>query len=159
MPRIVLNGVVILMAMLLGSWSTSVLAGETKEKPVVEQILDLLLQRGQITQEEYRTLQEKARQEQAAGKEPSPAILAGIEKGKPFLKSADDNFRLELGGRLQADFQAAEDGTRTLTGPFLGSQFLIRRARVDVDVTFYKWITAKIQSELTEGVSLKDAYL
>jgi phosphate-selective porin OprO/OprP len=118
-----------------------------------------LLQRGQITQEEYRTLQEKARQEHAAGKEPSPAILAGIEKGRPFLKSADDNFRIELGGRLQADFAAPEDDTRTLTGSELGSQFLIRRARVDVDVTFYKWITAKIQSELTEGVSLKDAYL
>jgi phosphate-selective porin OprO/OprP len=122
-------------------------------------MLDLLLERGQITQEEHRTLQEKARQEQAAGKEPSPAILAGIEKGKPFLKSSDDNFRLEFGGRLQADFAAAEDGTRTLTGSRLGSQFLIRRARVDVDVMFYKWITAKIQSELTEGVSLKDAYL
>jgi phosphate-selective porin OprO and OprP len=157
--RTALN-IAIAIAVLLGSWSTGVWAGETKEKPVVEQILDLLLQRGQITQEEYRTLQEKAKQEQAAGaKEPSPAILAGIEKGKPFLKSADDNFRLELGGRLQGDFQAAEDGTRTLTGPFLGSQFLIRRARVDVDVMFYKWITAKIQSELTEGVSLTDAYL
>jgi phosphate-selective porin OprO and OprP len=148
------------IAVLLASWSTGVWAGETKEKPVIEQILDLLLQRGQITQEEYRTLQEKARQEQAAGaKEPSPGILAGIEKGKPFLKSADDNFRIELGGRLQADFAAAEDDTRLLTGPTLGSQFHIRRARVDVDVTFYKWIFAKIQSELSEGVSLKDAYL
>jgi phosphate-selective porin OprO/OprP len=145
--------------MLLGVWSPPAPGGETKEKPVIEQILDLLLQRGQITQEEYRPLQDKARQEQAAGKEPSPAILAGIEKGKPFLKSADDNFRLEFGGRLQADFDAAEDGTRTLTGPFLGSQFLIRRARVDVDAIFYKWIRAKIQTELTEGVSLKDAYL
>jgi phosphate-selective porin len=152
--------------LLLGVCSLGVFAQETKEKPVVEQILDILLQRGQITQEEYRSLQEKARQEREAGvKEPGAAVLAGIEKGKPFLKSADDNFRLELGGRLQADFQAAEDGTRTLTGSFLGSQFLIRRARVDVDVMFYQWITAKIQTELTEGnnsstqVSLKDAYL
>jgi phosphate-selective porin OprO and OprP len=147
-------------AVSLAMLSSVALAGEAKEKPVIEQILDLLLQRGQISQEEYRSLQEKARQEQAAGaKEPSPGILAGIEKGKPFLKSADDNFRLELGGRLQADFAAPEDDTRTLTGSKLGSQFLIRRARVDVDLTFYKWIFAKIQSELTEGVSLKDAYL
>src|SRR5918996_208854 len=159
MPRIVLNGVVILMAMLLGSWSTSVLAGETKEKPVVEQILDLLLQRGQITQEEYRTLQEKARQEQAAGKEPSPAILAGIEKGKPFLKSADDNFRLELGGRLQADYHGVEGGARTLTGSKLDSQFLVRRARFEVDGRLYRWIGFKVEADFTEGVSLKDAYL
>ena len=148
------------MLVVLGVWSFGAFAQESKEKPVVEQILDILLQRGQITQEEYRSLQEKARQERAAGvKEPGAAVLAGIERGKPFLKSADDNFRIEFGGRLHADFAAAEDDTRTLTGPLLGSQFLIRRARVDVDVTFYKWITAKIQTELTEGVSLKDAYL
>jgi phosphate-selective porin OprO and OprP len=153
------------MMVLVGVWSPPALTGEAKEKPVVEQILDILLQRGQITQEEYRTLQEKARKEQEAGREPAPAILAGIEKGRPFLRSADDNFRLEFGGRLQTDFQAAEDGTRTLQGQFLSSQFLIRRARVDVDAVFYKWIRAKIQSELTEGnnsstnLSLKDAYI
>jgi phosphate-selective porin OprO/OprP len=147
------------MMVLVGLWSPPAFTGAAKEKPVVEQILDLLLQRGQITQEEYRTLQEKARQEQAAGKEPSPAILAGIEKGKPFLKSSDDNFRLELGGRLQADFHAAEDGTRTLTGSKLGSQFLVRRARLDVDGRLYKWINFRIEGEFTEGVSLKDAYL
>jgi phosphate-selective porin len=164
MRRIFLMGA-IGMILLVGVWSPPALTGEAKEKPVVEQILDILLQRGQITQEEYRTLLEKARQEQAAGKEPGPAILAGIERGRPFLRSADDNFRLELGGRLQVDFQAAEDGTRTLTGQFLSSQFLIRRARVDVDAIFYKWIRAKIQSELTEGnnsstnLSLKDAYI
>ena len=152
-------------ALVVGSWLPVACAGEAKEKPAIEQILDILLQRGQITQEEYRSLQEKVKQEQAAGKEPSPAILAGIEKGRPFLRSADDNFRIELGGRLQTDFDAAEDGTRTLTGQFLGSQFLIRRARIDVDAIFYKWIRAKIQSELTEGnnsgtqVSLKDAYI
>jgi phosphate-selective porin OprO/OprP len=149
-----------------GSWLPVAGAGEAKEKPAIEQILDILLQRGTITPEEYRSLQEKVKQEQAAGaKEPAAAVLAGIEKGRPFLRSADDNFRLELAGRLQVDFDAAEDGTRTLTGPSLDSQFLIRRARVDVDAIFYKWIRAKIQSELTEGnnsgtnVSLKDAYI
>jgi phosphate-selective porin OprO and OprP len=147
------------MVVLLGAWSPSVLAGETKEKPVVEQILDLLLQRGQITQEEYRTLQEKARQEQAAGREPSPAILAGIERGKPFLKSADDNFRIELGGRFQADYAAPEDDTRLLTGAKLGSQFLVRRARLNLDGRLYRWIGFRIEGEFTEGVSLKDAYL
>jgi phosphate-selective porin OprO and OprP len=150
---------VMVMVLLLGLWSPAALAGETKEKPVIEQILDLLLQRGQITQEEYRTLQEKARQEQAAGKEPSPAILAGIEKGKPFLKSADDNFRLEFGGRLQADYDAAEGGARTLTGSKLGSQFLVRRARFEVDGRLYRWIGFKLEADFTEGVSLKDAYL
>jgi phosphate-selective porin OprO and OprP len=149
-----------------GIWSPVACAGEAKEKPAIEQILDILLQRGQITPEEYLSLQEKVKQEQAAGvKEPAAAVLAGIEKGRPFLKSADDNFRLEFGGRLHADFDAAENGARTLKGQLLGSQFLIRRARIDVDAIFYQWIRAKIQTELTEGnnlstqVSLKDAYI
>jgi phosphate-selective porin OprO/OprP len=159
MRRIFLSGV-IGMVVLLGVWSPAALAGEAKEKPVIEQILELLLQRGQITQEEYRTLQEKARQEQAVGvKEPSTAILAGIERGKPFLKSADDNFRIELGGRFQADFDAAEGDTRTLSGSKLGSQFLVRRARLNLDGRLYRWIGFRIEAEFTEGVSLKDAYL
>jgi hypothetical protein len=37
------------MMVLVGVWLPPALAGETKEKPVIEQILDLLLQRGQIT--------------------------------------------------------------------------------------------------------------
>jgi phosphate-selective porin OprO and OprP len=158
--RRLMPDIVVAIAILLSVWPHLTFAGETEEKPAVEQILDLLLQRGQITQEEYRTLQEKARQEQAAGaKEPSAAILAGIEKGKPFLKSADDNFWIELGGRVQADFDAAESGTRTLTGQFLDSQFLVRRARLNVDGTLYRWIGFRIEAEFTEGVSLKDAYL
>jgi phosphate-selective porin OprO and OprP len=157
--QIVVN-MVVGMTMLLGMWAPAACAGETKEKPVLEQILDLLLQRGQITQEEYRSLQEKARQEQAAGvKEPGPGVLAGIEKGKPFLKSADDNFRIEFGGRLQADFAGAEDGSRTLTGSKLNSQFLVRRARFEVDGSLYRFIGFKVEADFTEGVSLKDAYL
>src|SRR5262245_13996939 len=135
-----------------GSWLPVAGAGEAKEKPAIEQILDILLQRGTISPEEYRSLQEKVKQEQAAGaKEPAAAVLAGIEKGRPFLRSADDNFRLEFAGRLQVDFDAAEDGTRTLTGPSLDSQFLIRRARVDVDAIFYKWIRENIKTKRDDG--------
>jgi hypothetical protein len=49
--QIVVN-MVVGMTMLLGMWAPAACAGETKEKPVLEQILDLLLQRGQITQEQ-----------------------------------------------------------------------------------------------------------
>lgn len=152
MRRIIPN-VLVGMAVLLVVWLPGVLAGETKEKPVIEQILDLLLQRGQITPEEHRSLQEKAKKEQAS------AVLAGIEKGKPFVQSADGNFRLEFAGRLQADFDAAEGDTRTLTGMKLGSQFLVRRARFELDGRLYRWAGFKIEAEFTDGISLKDAYL
>src|SRR5262245_49607490 len=128
--RRTIDCVVLVVLLFFASWLPAAYAGEAKEKPAIEQILDILLQRGQITPEEYHSLQEKVKQEQAAGvKEPAASILAGIEKGRPFLRSADDNFRLEFGGRLQVDFDAAENGARTLTGQLLGSQFLIRRAR------------------------------
>jgi hypothetical protein len=52
---------------------------ETKDKPVLEQILDLMLQRGQIDQQQYRDLQEKARKEQ------EKPFHAGIENGRPFF--------------------------------------------------------------------------
>jgi phosphate-selective porin OprO/OprP len=141
------------VTLIFGIWLSVAGAGEAKEKPAIEQILDFLLQRGQITPEEYRSLQEKAKKEQES------AVLAGIERVKPFLRSADDNFRIELGGRLQTDFDAAESGTRTLAGQFLGSQFLIRRARLNLDGRFYRWIGFRIEAEFTEGVGLKDAYL
>src|SRR5713101_227626 len=108
------------MLVLLGVWSLGASAQETKEKPVTEQLLDLLLQRGQITEEQYKVLKEKARQEQAA------TPLVGIERGRPFFQSPEGNFRIELGGRIQVDIDAAEGDARTLTGAKLGNQSLIR---------------------------------
>jgi phosphate-selective porin len=112
------------VTLIFGIWLSVAGAGEAKEKPAIEQILDFLLQRGQISPEEYRSLQEKAKKEQES------AVLAGIERVKPFLRSADDNFR-----------------------------FLIRRARLNLDGRFYRWIGFRIEAEFTEGVGLKDAYL
>src|SRR5262249_47808458 len=95
-----------------------------QDKPVFEQLLDLLLQRGQIDREQYNALQEKAKKEQTT------AVQVGIDQGRPFIRLADGNVRFDLGGQLHVDFDRAEDGARTLTGTKLGSQFLVRRARL-----------------------------
>ena len=100
--------VVLVVGLSLGPLSA--FGQEVKEKPVLEHILDLMLQRGQIDSEQYRTLQEKARKEQAA------AFQAGIENGRPFFKSADGNFHAELAGQIQADFDTAEADTKTPHG-------------------------------------------
>jgi hypothetical protein len=63
-----------------GSWLPVVCAGEAKDKPAIEQILDILLQRGQITPEEYRSLQEKVKQEQAAGGQGTGCGRAGWDR-------------------------------------------------------------------------------
>jgi len=126
---------------------------EVKDKPVLEQILDLMKQRGQIDTEQYNALQDKAKKEQAA------AFQAGIEQGRPFFKSTDGLFQVELGGRIQSDFDAAESDARTLTGIRLGSQFLIRRARLEVDGRFFRWVTFKIEADFTDSQPLRDVYL
>jgi phosphate-selective porin OprO/OprP len=127
--------------------------GQEKDKPALEQLLDLLLQRGQINQEQYNALQEKARKEQSTG------VQVGIDNGRPFLRSADGNMRFELGGRLQVDFDRAEDGARTLMGAQLGSQFNVRRARLEVNGQFFQWIGLKIEADFTDSQPLRDVYL
>ena len=104
---------VVLVGM-LGGLSLSALHAfgqEAKDKPVLEQLLDLLLQRGQIDREQYNTLQEKAKKEQSTG------VQVGLERGRPFLRSADGQVRFDLGGRFQLDFDRAEDGARTSRVP------------------------------------------
>jgi len=124
-----------------------------KDKPVLEQLLDLLLQRGQIDREQYNTLQEKAKKEQTT------ALQAGIDHGRPFIRSMDGNVRFDIGGRFQLDFDRAEDGARTLTGTQLGSQFLVRRARLEVNGQFFQWIDLKIEPDFTDSQPLRDTYL
>lgn len=86
-------------------------------------------------------------------------LQAGIEKGRPFLRSADSNFQIELGGRFQVDFHGAESGAMTLTGLDLNDRFLVRRARLELEGKLFQWVGFKLESELTDGVSLKDGYL
>ena len=145
----------VLVGMLVGlSMSAQNAFGqEVKDKPVLEQLLDLLLQRGQIDREQYNTLQDKAKKEQSTG------VQVGLDRGRPFLRSADGNVRFDVGGRFQLDFDRAEDGARTLTGAHLSSQFLVRRARLEVNGQFFQWIDLKIEPDFTDSQPLRDTYL
>jgi phosphate-selective porin OprO and OprP len=127
--------------------------GQEKDKPVLEQLLDLLLQRGQINQEQYNTLQEQARKEQSTG------VQVGLDRGRPFLRAADGNVRFDVGGKLQVDFDWAEDGARTLMGTKLASQFLVRRARIEFNAQFFRWIDVRIEPDFSDSQPLRDAYI
>jgi phosphate-selective porin OprO and OprP len=144
----------VLVGMLVGlGMSAPNAVGQEKDKPVLEQLLDLLLQRGQINREQYNTLQEQARKEQSTG------VQVGLDRGRPFLRAADGNVRFDVGGRFQFDFDRAEDGARTLMGAHLGSQFLVRRARLEVYGQFFQWIDLKIEADFTDSQPLRDVYL
>ncbi len=142
-------------------------AAAEEARTVLEEILNIMRLSGQITEEQRKALLERAEREardakaerEQAEKDRVSALMAGVEDGKPFLRSGDGSVRIELGGRLQVDYDAVEGGARTLGGTRLNDQFLARRARIELSGTFFKWIDLRLETELTAGVSLNDGYL
>jgi phosphate-selective porin OprO/OprP len=140
---------------------------------VLDEILEILRRNGQITDAQKKQLLERAEREAAERARaqqpaapvtaPEPAkplpLTAGVERLKPFLASPDGDFRVELGGRIQLDYDAVDGDGRTLTGSDLVDRFLVRRARLDLSGRAFRWIDFKVEADFTEGVSLKDAYL
>jgi phosphate-selective porin OprO/OprP len=134
---------------------------------VLEEILNIMRQSGQITEEQKKALIERAQQEarmaeaerEKQAKELSGSFTAGIENYRPYFRTNDGDFKFELGGRLQVDFDAAEPGARALTGAELKNRFLVRRARLELAGTMFKWIDLKLEADFAEDIILKDAYL
>ena len=148
---------------------------------VLQDILKIMRENGQITEEQKTELLRRAQQEvdrakierEQMEKERMGALQAGIDKGRPFLQSADGDVRIELGGRLQVDYAAVESNTRRLTGPSLVDEFYARRGRLELSGTFYRWIDFRVECEMssiahntistptsgTSEVCLNDAYL
>lgn len=125
------------------------------KESTLEEILRILRQGGQITEEQEKALREKAKQEERG------RFLAGIDEQslKPYLRSADDNFKVELGGRIQFDYQTGEGDERLLTGQEISGQFLVRRARLDVTGEFFRWVGFKIEADFAGTPSLTDGYV
>jgi phosphate-selective porin OprO/OprP len=135
------------------------------DKAVLDEVLDILREKGQITEEKYRELKDRA-QKEGAGK-----ILAGFEGWTPYIKSADGQHKIEFHGRLHFDFRGYESDSRNLDGnrsnlsptrTDLVSNFRIRRARLGVDATFFKYIDLKIEGDFGEQGTpfvLTDGYI
>jgi phosphate-selective porin OprO/OprP len=146
-------------------------AGAQGNTTVVEEILNILRQNGTISEEQKKMLLERAAQEQIRAaeerakdkaqmeKDRMAALIAGVEKGKPYLKSADGDFRFELDGRVYLDYDVAEGDAKALTGPDLADRFLVRAARLGVTGQLYKWIDLKIEADFTQAITLKDGYI
>ena len=145
---------------------------------VLQDILKIMRENGQITEEQKTELLRRAQQEvdqakierEKMEKERIGALQAGIDNGRPFLQTADGDFRVELGARLQIDYAAVENNTRTLAGKSLVDEFYARRARFELSATFFRWIDFRFECEMspiahnsasqgTSEVCLNDAYL
>jgi phosphate-selective porin OprO/OprP len=145
---------VIMTALLLVVLSQPAWAAEKKDdKAVLDEVLDILKEKGQITEEKYQELKARAVKE-GAGK-----ILAGFEGWTPYIKSADGQHKIEFHGRLNFDVRAYEEGSRNLdsnrsnvspTRSDLVTKELVRRARLGVDATFFKYLDFKLEGEFQE---------
>ena len=122
-----------------------------EEQSLSERIVEILKERGILKEEEYEELKqmvEKEKEEKATT--PKVTFKRGFA-----METPDENFKLRLSGRLHTDFKAYESSHPG------DSSFYIRRARLCVSGTLYKYFDFKVESEFGKGTSgrLNDGYL
>ncbi|MBI2902110.1 MAG: hypothetical protein HYY12_00785 [Candidatus Methylomirabilis oxyfera] len=133
---------VILMALSFAVPSPPTWAAEKKDdKAVLDEVLDILKDKGQITEEKYQELKTRAKKE-GAGK-----ILAGFDGLTPYIKSMDGQHRVDFHGRINFDLRAYEDDTRNLDGSDQKTNFLVRRARLSIDATLFKYLNVVVDGD------------
>ena len=155
--------------------------GSAGEKPVVEKLLDILLQQQSITPAQYDELLAQARREQAAdaarvaaAKAETPAVSAAPEPGSWSVKwnngtsveRADGAYKLRFGGRIQLDgaviseTNGLSDDLRALGGDGQGDGVEFRRARLYFEGTLHEQLFFKAQYDFAGGdPAFKDLYM
>ena len=154
-------GTMFAIALSFGPFSQEVGAAEKKDdKAVLDEVLDILKEKGQLTEEKYQELKTRAKKE-GAGK-----ILAGFDGWTPTFKSADGQHKIDLHGRINFDVRAYKDDARALDSNRsngkpdrndLLTRMLLRRARLGVDATFFKYLDLKFEGEFSEVGSAANA--
>ena len=153
------------------------------QKPVVEQILDILRDRDQISAEQYDELLDHAKKESAAAA-PVPTqaeAVVEVEESKSKSKSKskrdfrvywkrgvrfvteDKKFRFRIGGRMQVD-AGITDASGVVQEEFdlngIESGVRFRRAGLYLEGTLYKNFEFKFQYDFAQGVSdFQDVYV
>ena len=94
-----------------------------------QELLDILLSNGAITEDQYEELIEKDRLIEADVAEIGFSNGSGLQ-----IRSGDGDFEVEIGGRMQLDLTDHSIDSRMGTQPISGSQ--IRRGRIEIDGTF-----------------------
>ncbi len=134
-----------------------------EDAPVVEEILEILRSRGQIDEQQYHELRERARTEAESRGRASDRDFRVYWKDGLRMETGDGDFELRIGGRAQLDAaviapsQAVED----LFGdgdPQTGVRF--RRARIYLRGVLYRDFDFKFQYDFEGGeVGFKDVYV
>ncbi len=153
--KVLFIGSVLMMVLSLMVPCQPAWAAEKKDdKAVLDEVLDIMKEKGQISEEKYQELKARAKEE-GAGK-----ILAGFDGLTPYIKSADGQHKLEFHGFVQTDFRAFEEGTRNLNGTDLTNNFRVRRGRIRLDGTLYKYLDYRVEADFGQSTAiLTDAYV
>ena len=160
-----------------------------EEKRVVDELLDILRANKQITEQQYRTLKQRAEDErqqdmQRQAVEAAPALptpTAAIAAAPPptpppgetmrayfkegyNLETADGNFKLNIGGRAQIDWNVSDPSTAVANmfniSPQVPTGVEFRRARISLAGLVYKIIDYKFEYDFADGTpQAKDVYV
>lgn len=151
------------------------LARPAQAKNVAAEILDILKANGQISEEQYRDLMMKAQAEEERGgavaalpqrvtdvekKVGKKNFLAAYWKNGLRLDSADGQFKLKIGGRVQNDWAvySTDKKVRRQFGR-IGDGTEFRRARFFMEGSVYGNIKYKFQYDFAGSDPFKDAYI
>ncbi|MDX1779384.1 MAG: porin, partial [Thermodesulfobacteriota bacterium] len=140
------------------------LYADQSEKSTVEKLLDILQQKGIITEEQHGDLTEELGVEEKELEEQKQIVqeVKAKEEKRPqvgykngfYLKTPDDKHKLKIGGRVFADFRAYNSGHPS------DSEFYISRARIYLSGTLYSYFDFKVQADFGKGDSnLKDGFI
>lgn len=150
-----------LLAFVLGLAPNAAKAVE--QKSVAEKILEILLDRGDITPQQYQELKKEAQAEQEALSRPKKEDWDVKWKNGLSAESTDGNFSIKLGGRVQIDWASisADDEVENALGEgFEGFGTEFRRARLFMSGMIYKVAEYKAQFDFAgDEVTAKDLYL
>ncbi len=156
---------------------------QAEERRVVDELLDILRANGQITEQQYRQLKQRAEAERqedmrrqvsapptpaaraaaAPTPSPDPKTMRAYFKEGYNVETADGNFKLNVGGRAQIDWNVSDPGGGVkerfgLAGTSTGVEF--RRARLSLAGLVYGWVDYKFEYDFAEGdPAFKDVYI
>lgn len=143
---------------------TNPLAAEQSQKTTVEKLLDILQEKGIITEKQHGELTEELgveKKELEDHKEIVKEVKAREEKMPRvgykngfYLETPDNKFKLKMGGRLHGDFRAYNSDHPK------NDEFYISRARIYLAGTLYSYFDFKVEADFGKGASdLKDGYI
>jgi phosphate-selective porin OprO/OprP len=144
--------------------SCTSLYADQSQKTTVEKLLDILQDKGIITEKQHEELteelgvekkeqeeQEKVVQEIKTKEEKRPKV--GYKNGF-FLETPEKDFKLKVGGRAYGDFRAYNSDHPS------NDEFYVSRARIYLSGTIYKYFDFKVQADFGKGDSkLKDGFI